>query len=224
MEPGDGPIPPSLPQGGNNYTLSLGLRIPLFAGFSRIYDQRQAAALADAAAARAEPWASRWSSRCSARTTPCGLLTGGCVPAEDLMASARALERGGPGPIQGRGGIRAGSPVGAKRAGRRPRPAGAWPGWNGTPRWRSSPMMQEFSTTGAEARSVSSRTPPPRRLHDENTVSSSASRSSLGNAGFPSPARRMLQGESPADAAGSGKGGRRRAAADAVRAGRHRHG
>jgi len=40
----------SLPQGGNNYTLSLGLRIPLFAGFSRLYDQRQAAALADAAA------------------------------------------------------------------------------------------------------------------------------------------------------------------------------
>ena len=44
----------SLPQGGNNYTVSLGLRIPLFAGFSRIYDQRQAAALADAAAARAD--------------------------------------------------------------------------------------------------------------------------------------------------------------------------
>jgi outer membrane protein TolC len=42
----------SLPQGGNNYTLSLGLQIPLFAGFSRIYDQRQAVALADAAAAR----------------------------------------------------------------------------------------------------------------------------------------------------------------------------
>ena len=44
----------SLPQGGNNYTLSLGLRIPLFAGFSRLYDQRQAAALADAAGARAD--------------------------------------------------------------------------------------------------------------------------------------------------------------------------
>ncbi len=44
----------SLPQGGNNYTLSLGLRIPLFAGFSRIYDQNEAVALADAAAARAD--------------------------------------------------------------------------------------------------------------------------------------------------------------------------
>jgi outer membrane protein len=43
----------TLPQGGNNYTVSLGLRIPLFAGFSRIYDQREAAALADAAQARA---------------------------------------------------------------------------------------------------------------------------------------------------------------------------
>ncbi len=44
----------SLPEGGNNYTVSLGLRIPLFAGFSRIYDQREAVALADAAAARAD--------------------------------------------------------------------------------------------------------------------------------------------------------------------------
>jgi outer membrane protein len=44
----------TLPQGGNNYTVSLGLRIPLFAGFSRIYDERQAAAQADAAAARAD--------------------------------------------------------------------------------------------------------------------------------------------------------------------------
>jgi outer membrane protein TolC len=44
----------SLPQGGNNYTVSLGLRIPIFAGFSRIYDQREAVALADAAAARAD--------------------------------------------------------------------------------------------------------------------------------------------------------------------------
>lgn len=43
----------TLPDGGNNYTVTLGLRIPLFAGFSRFYDQRQAVALADAAAARA---------------------------------------------------------------------------------------------------------------------------------------------------------------------------
>jgi outer membrane protein TolC len=44
----------SLPQGGNNYTVSLGLRVPLFAGFSRIYDQREAVALSDAALARAD--------------------------------------------------------------------------------------------------------------------------------------------------------------------------
>jgi outer membrane protein TolC len=44
----------TLPQGGNNYTVTLGLRIPLFAGFSRIYDQRRAEALSDAAAARAD--------------------------------------------------------------------------------------------------------------------------------------------------------------------------
>ncbi len=43
----------TLPQGGNSYSVSLGLRIPLFAGFSRVYDQRQAVALADAAEARA---------------------------------------------------------------------------------------------------------------------------------------------------------------------------
>jgi outer membrane protein len=43
----------TLPNGGNNYTVSLGLRIPIFAGFSRIYDQREATALADAAQARA---------------------------------------------------------------------------------------------------------------------------------------------------------------------------
>ena len=44
----------SLPDGGNNYTVSLGLRIPLFAGFSRLYDQRRAVALSEAAAARAD--------------------------------------------------------------------------------------------------------------------------------------------------------------------------
>ena len=38
--------------GGSSYTLSLGLRIPLFAGFSRAYDEMQARAEADAAAAR----------------------------------------------------------------------------------------------------------------------------------------------------------------------------
>lgn len=44
----------TLPNGGNNYTISLGLRIPIFAGFSRVYDQQQAVAQADAAAARTD--------------------------------------------------------------------------------------------------------------------------------------------------------------------------
>jgi outer membrane protein len=44
----------TLPQGGNNYVVSLGLSIPIFAGFSRLYDQREAVAQADAAAARAD--------------------------------------------------------------------------------------------------------------------------------------------------------------------------
>jgi outer membrane protein TolC len=38
----------------NNYAISLGLHIPLFAGFSRLYDQRQVTALAEAAQARTD--------------------------------------------------------------------------------------------------------------------------------------------------------------------------
>jgi outer membrane protein TolC len=79
----------SLPQGGNNYTLSLGLRIPLFAGFSRLYDQRQAAALADAAAARTEVLGQQvvfqvFSSYYALRTADRRVRT-----SEDLMASAQ---------------------------------------------------------------------------------------------------------------------------------------
>ena len=42
----------SLPNGGNSYTVNFGLSIPLFAGFSRAYNQVQAEAEAEAAAAR----------------------------------------------------------------------------------------------------------------------------------------------------------------------------
>lgn len=45
-------LPNTLPNGGNSYTLTLGLRIPLFAGYSRAYNQVQAEAQARAAAAR----------------------------------------------------------------------------------------------------------------------------------------------------------------------------
>lgn len=79
----------SLPQGGNNYTLSLGLRVPLFAGFSRWYDQRQAVALADAAAARADALGQQvvfevFSSYHALQTAARRVRT-----SEDLIASAR---------------------------------------------------------------------------------------------------------------------------------------
>jgi outer membrane protein len=79
----------SLPQGGNNYNLSLGLHIPLFSGFSRIYDQRQAAALADAAAARSNALGQQvvfevFSSYYALRTADRRVRT-----SEDLLASAR---------------------------------------------------------------------------------------------------------------------------------------
>jgi outer membrane protein len=77
-----------LPQGGNNYTISLGLRIPLFAGFSRIYDQREAVALADAAQARADALGQQvvfqvFSSYYALQTAARRVAT-----AEDLIASA----------------------------------------------------------------------------------------------------------------------------------------
>jgi outer membrane protein TolC len=78
----------TLPQGGNNYTVSLGLRIPLFAGFSRIYDQREAVALSDAAAARADALGQQvvfevFSSYHALQTAARRVRT-----AEDLIASA----------------------------------------------------------------------------------------------------------------------------------------
>jgi outer membrane protein len=79
----------SLPQGGNNYNLSLGLHIPLFAGFSRLYDQRQAAALADAAAAQSDALSQQvvfevFSSYYALRTADRRVHT-----SEDLLASAQ---------------------------------------------------------------------------------------------------------------------------------------
>jgi outer membrane protein len=78
----------TLPQGGYNYALSLGVRLPLFAGFSRIYDQRQAEALSDAAAARADVLSQRvvfevFSSYHALRSAARRVHT-----AEDLIASA----------------------------------------------------------------------------------------------------------------------------------------
>jgi outer membrane protein len=79
----------SLPQGGNNYTVSLGLRIPLFAGFSRIFDQREAVALADVARARADALGQQvvfqvFSSYYALQTSTRRVAT-----SNDLMASAQ---------------------------------------------------------------------------------------------------------------------------------------
>jgi outer membrane protein len=79
----------TLPQGGNNYNFSLGLQIPLFAGFSRLYDQREAVAQADAAAARADLLGQQvvfqvFSSYYALQTADRRVRT-----AEDLIASAQ---------------------------------------------------------------------------------------------------------------------------------------
>ena len=80
---------PSLPQGGYSYNIAVGLHIPLFAGFSRIYDQRQAAALADAAAARSDALSQQvvfevFSSYYALQTADRRVRT-----SEDLLASAQ---------------------------------------------------------------------------------------------------------------------------------------
>jgi outer membrane protein len=79
----------SLPQGGYNYNISLGLHLPLFAGFSRVYDQRRATALADAAAARTDALSQQvvfevFSSYYALRTADRRVRT-----SEDLIASAQ---------------------------------------------------------------------------------------------------------------------------------------
>jgi outer membrane protein len=79
----------TLPRGGNNYVVSLGLSIPIFAGFSRLYDERAAAARADAAAAQADLLGQQvvfqvFSSYYNLRTANRRVRT-----SEDLIASAR---------------------------------------------------------------------------------------------------------------------------------------
>lgn len=83
----------SLPGGGNNYTLNVGLRIPLFAGFSRAYDQVQAEAQARAAAARLDALHQQvvfqvFSSYYALQTATRRVRT-----ADDLLASARQSQQ-----------------------------------------------------------------------------------------------------------------------------------
>lgn len=82
----------TLPSGGNSYTVNFGLSIPLFAGFSRAYDQVQAEAQAQAAAARHDALQQQvvfevYSSYYALQTSARRVRT-----AADLLASAQQSE------------------------------------------------------------------------------------------------------------------------------------
>lgn len=82
----------ALPRGGNSYTVNIGLSIPLFAGFSRAYDQVQAEAEAEAAAARVDAMEQQvifevFSSYYALQTAARRVRT-----AADLLASAQQSE------------------------------------------------------------------------------------------------------------------------------------
>jgi outer membrane protein TolC len=83
----------TLPRGGNSYQLNLGLSIPIFAGFSRAYDQVQAEAQAEAAAARHDALQQQvvfevYSSYYTLQTAARRVRTAG-----DLLASAEQSEQ-----------------------------------------------------------------------------------------------------------------------------------
>lgn len=83
----------TLPRGGNSYQLNLGLSIPIFAGFSRAYDQVQAEAQAEAAAARYDALQQQvvfevYSSYYTLQTAARRVRT-----ASDLLASAEQSEQ-----------------------------------------------------------------------------------------------------------------------------------
>jgi len=79
---------PTIPNGANSYNVALGLSIPIFNGFSRQYDLRQAQYAADAASARTETLRQQvvfqvFSSYYTLQTSTRRVRT-----AEDLLASA----------------------------------------------------------------------------------------------------------------------------------------
>ena len=79
---------PTIPNGANSYNIGLGLSIPIFNGFSRQYDLRQAQYAADAATARTETLRQQvvfqvFSSYYTLQTSTRRVRT-----AEDLLASA----------------------------------------------------------------------------------------------------------------------------------------
>lgn len=77
---------------GNNYTISLGLRIPLFAGFSRAYGQLQAEALAQAAAARLDALRQQVTFQVFSSYYTLQTATRRVKTADDLLASAQQSE------------------------------------------------------------------------------------------------------------------------------------
>ena len=117
----------TIPNGANSYNLSLGLSIPIFNGFSRQYDLRAAEYQAEAGVGpeRDHPPAGRLPGvqrllRAADRDPPGRHRRG---PDRERAA----VERGGPGALQGRRRQRARPAGGPERAGRRARAAGGRP-------------------------------------------------------------------------------------------------
>ena len=146
----------TIPDGANSYTLSLGLSIPIFNGFSRQYDLRAAEFEAEAARARARVApATRWSSRSSAPTTRSRPRPAGSAPPRICS----------PAPTQsnevalGRYKAGVGSVLDLLAAQTRARRAPGRSGWRrGSPgacRWPSSRTTRACSTPGSRARSGS---------------------------------------------------------------------
>jgi outer membrane protein len=82
----------TLPEGTTNYNVQLGLRIPLFDGFSRVWDQRQAQALEEVAAARAESLERDVTFEVFRSYHLLETATRRVMAAEDLLASAEQSE------------------------------------------------------------------------------------------------------------------------------------
>lgn len=79
----------TIPDGANSYTVSVGLSIPLFSGFTREYNQKAFQADADAASARAEALGSQVVYEVFSAYYALQTATRSVHTADDLVASAR---------------------------------------------------------------------------------------------------------------------------------------
>ncbi|HEX7941543.1 MAG TPA: TolC family protein, partial [Gemmatimonadaceae bacterium] len=79
----------TLPNGGNSYNITLGLRIPLFAGYSRAYNQVQAEAQARAAASRLDATRQQVVFQVFSSYSALQTATRRVRTADDLLASAQ---------------------------------------------------------------------------------------------------------------------------------------